>query len=621
MKKFNLILRLCILSVCLMIGGCVVCAANTERPGIPDLKYVQKSPDGISLSWEKVSGADGYSIYKKSDTEVAFTYMCLVSADSDTYIDTSVLENHVYTYKVCAYRYKEDWTRVFGKFSNSLSAGYIRACNLVQVAKSYPCGIECSWEEKVGVDGYSIYRKEESEGAFSYLQMVSAQQTSYIDETAIDGKVYFYKVCAFKQIGSVRYFGYFGNTLGATHIESPSILSVICEDSGTRVYWSDQVNVDGYSIYRKARGGTWKYICMVPSSNTMYFDENVDYNGAYSYKVCGFRSLWGKRYFGWFSQPKAQNYIESPTISSIELTDNGVALEWGSIPGSQGYSVYRKKHGDTDFTYQKMVTEPTYVDITTLSNNMYQYKVCAYYYNGGNRCFGGFSAVREINTFISGYHVLTLIDDDGYNSFYEKLLPLIKEYGISISTAIETDNVGIRDFMSWEVIEECHKSGAEVLNHTKEHYTTIEEVAELTDEEIKESFLIAKNMLEAHGYSTGNILVYSGATVSRTWSIAKDVFRCGINSSGNVVNTLPFNLFNLRRYRVGSTHTPDFSELKSYIDEVAKADGWEIWMMHSHNGYMDDEYIDALKQAIEYCDTVNVKIMSVEEALDLFNIG
>lgn len=620
MIKLRFSSLLCIFFVFLVVIFGVVNVGNTKYPETPCLKSVTESPNGISLKWEKVLGADGYSIYRKSDKENAFSLLCLVSADSDSYVDADVLENHVYTYKICAFSYNTDHTRVFSTFSSSLSAGYIPACNLIQVSKSYPCGIQLSWEYNGEVDGYSIYRKEESEAGFSNLCTVSAQHTSYIDDTAIDGKVYFYKVCAFKQIGSARYFGYFSNTLGASSINASAILSVIRENSGTRIYWAEQTNVDGYSIYRKANGGVWQYVCMVSKDDTMYYDESTNQDSVYSYKVCGFRSLWGKRYFGWFSQPKSQNFMETPTISDIESTDNGVFLQWNPIPGADGYSVYRKANGDTDFKYLKMVQKAECMDTTTAENNVYKYKVCAYYQNGNKRSFGGFSIAKQVDTYVSEYHYLTLIDDDGYNSFYEKLLPLIKEYKISISTAIETDNVGIGDFMSWETIAECYQSGSEILNHTKEHYTTVEELTDVTDEEIKNSFLLAKSTLEAHGYSTGNILVYSGATASRTWSIAKGIFRCGINSSGNVVNTLPFNLFNLRRYRVGSTHTPDFAELKGYIDESASTNGWAIWMMHSHNGYMDDEYINALKQAIEYCDTVNVKIISVEEALDFFNI-
>lgn len=220
------------------------------------------------------------------------------------------------------------------------------------------------------------------------------------------------------------------------------------------------------------------------------------------------------------------------------------------------------------------------------------------------------------------HHFITFIDDDGYQTFYEKMLPIIEEKGISISTAVEMENAGTGDFMTWETIAECHERGAEILNHTLKHIVSKEEAEALTTEEKIEQFEESKRVMEEHGYeNTKDILVYSGASAGATWPEAQKTMRVGINSSGNEVNVQPFSQYNMHRYVVGSDHVPDFEEMKGYIDEVAQTDeGWEIWMMHSHNGYMTDEYIEAFKQAIDYCNEVGVEIVSAEYALDYFGI-
>ncbi len=217
---------------------------------------------------------------------------------------------------------------------------------------------------------------------------------------------------------------------------------------------------------------------------------------------------------------------------------------------------------------------------------------------------------------------LTLIDDDGYNTFTEKLLPVIQEKSISISMAIETGNVGTGEFMSWEAIANNYAAGAEVLNHSKLHIYSAEESEKRDKDEIKEEMLESKQMLIEHGYAdTADIYVYPGASAGSTWSVAQQVFRVGINSSGSEVNQMPFSQFNMHRYPVGSTHVPSFAEMKGYIDELVESEGgWEIWMMHSNNGYMTEEYIEALKQVIDYCEEVGVQIVSVKYALDFYDI-
>ena len=99
------------------------------------------------------------------------------------------------------------------------------------------------------------------------------------------------------------------------------------------------------------------------------------------------------------------------------------------------------------------------------------------------------------------------------------------------------------------------------------------------------------------------------------------VMRICIRAGGNLVNTYPFpNRWLFSRYKIGSDHVPDFGEMKQYIDELVAVGGWEIWMMHSNNGYMTDAYIQALKQAIDYCGTVGVKIVTAKEALDFYGL-
>lgn len=217
---------------------------------------------------------------------------------------------------------------------------------------------------------------------------------------------------------------------------------------------------------------------------------------------------------------------------------------------------------------------------------------------------------------------ITFIDDDGYASFYEWLLPVVIEKKVSISTAIETSHVGEKYFMTWEQIKECHDAGAEILNHSRDHVYSHEINAARTSEDILEEMADSIRALRDHGYEdTSDIYVYPGASAVATWDEAQQIMRVGINSSGNKVNHYPFpNRYTLDRYRMGSDHVPDFSEMKMYIDEVADNGGWELWMMHSNMDTMCDHYIDGLKEAIDYCQTRGVKVVSVQEALEFYGI-
>lgn len=63
--------------------------------------------------------------------------------------------------------------------------------------------------------------------------------------------------------------------------------------------------------------------------------------------------------------------------------------------------------------------------------------------------------------------VLTI--DDGYLSFYQNGFPLLKKYDMPATMFVQTATVGGQDFMNWEQLNEIHRNGIEVLNHSHSH--------------------------------------------------------------------------------------------------------------------------------------------------------
>ena len=80
---------------------------------------------------------------------------------------------------------------------------------------------------------------------------------------------------------------------------------------------------------------------------------------------------------------------------------------------------------------------------------------------------------------------LLLTIDDGYQSFYEKAWPILKDSKIPFILFISTREVGKRGYMSWENIREIEKYDfVEIGNHSHTH----EYLIDFTNEEIKKRF-------------------------------------------------------------------------------------------------------------------------------------
>ncbi len=59
--------------------------------------------------------------------------------------------------------------------------------------------------------------------------------------------------------------------------------------------------------------------------------------------------------------------------------------------------------------------------------------------------------------------------DDGYKSFFENGLPLLKKYKMSGTLYINTETVGAGDYMNWEQLAAAAEGGIEIGNHTHTH--------------------------------------------------------------------------------------------------------------------------------------------------------
>lgn len=78
--------------------------------------------------------------------------------------------------------------------------------------------------------------------------------------------------------------------------------------------------------------------------------------------------------------------------------------------------------------------------------------------------------VDEVNDSTAAKRKLVAITiDDGYKSFYENGLPLLKKYGFKATLFVNTKSIGYTDYMSWEDIREAQKAGVEIGNHSHSH--------------------------------------------------------------------------------------------------------------------------------------------------------
>lgn len=228
---------------------------------------------GVQVSWNKVTGAQKYNIYRMYNGAKSWSYIATVTADKLSYTDTAAVSgrNIFYTVKAVG--------------NNGMSAYVSKKISYVGIpqliaASNIPGGVQVKWNKVANATGYRIYRRAAGERYWTYLTTVSGNAVSYTDKNVKSGTYYKYTVrTVFYRIFS----GYESGKL-VRYIATPKLTSIKNESAGVTVKWTSVPAATQYRVYRRGAGHRyWTYLGTV--DGTQYTDKNVVTGSYYRYTI------------------------------------------------------------------------------------------------------------------------------------------------------------------------------------------------------------------------------------------------------------------------------------------------------------------------------------------------
>lgn len=234
---------------------------------------VEATVKGVKISWDKVSGATGYKIYRKVKGG-SWKTVTTTSSKTTSYTDTGATSGKKVYYRVKAVNgsYVSDYEE------HSL---YYLATPKVSV-KNISTGARISWKKVSGATSYEIYRKAGSEK--SWKKIKTTKSDAYTDKNVKSGTTYKYTIRAISSSGKSKY--------GSSAYEKirflsvPKLEKIKSTKSGITIYWDDVKGADGYIIYRKVGSGKYKeYKTVEGKSTESYRDKSTKKGTTYSYRV------------------------------------------------------------------------------------------------------------------------------------------------------------------------------------------------------------------------------------------------------------------------------------------------------------------------------------------------
>jgi len=249
--------------------------------------------DRINISWNAVSSATEYRLWRKASTDSAWTRNWAIPASSSPqFTDTSGLVGGVdYQYKVQVWEagvgYGPDSVIEVGFLDTSLDTPQ----NVI-ASNDIVSHVEIHWSAVANAHKYSIYRATEYSGLYSEIGSVSSPSTSYQDtNAAADGTMYYYKVRAYN-ITWDKYSTDSNIDAGSRDFLPHTPANVRATDGAyldrVRVTWNATTGAERYKVYRStSQNGTYTIESpSIDASTTYYDDYDASYTGTvYWYKV------------------------------------------------------------------------------------------------------------------------------------------------------------------------------------------------------------------------------------------------------------------------------------------------------------------------------------------------
>lgn len=143
----------------------------------------------VTLTWDKVSGAKEYVVYRANYSNGTYTKM--FTTKNTSYTNTTANAGYTYYYKVKAISYKTAYAD--SAMSNMVTRTCDCAAPAVKIALNSDGHPKLTWDKVTGAEKYRVYRSTDGKN-FSYCYTATA--TYFNNNSATAGTTYYYKVMA-----------------------------------------------------------------------------------------------------------------------------------------------------------------------------------------------------------------------------------------------------------------------------------------------------------------------------------------------------------------------------------------------------------------------------------------
>ncbi len=272
----------------------VSAAAEILRLARPVISSVTNTAAASVVKWGKVTGAEGYYVYRDGTKVKTVTSGATVS-----FTDTGAKTNNTkYIYKIYAYA-SPDGAVVKSAVSAAVTSWYLTSPSVTSVTNSATASV-VKWSKVTGAAGYYVYRNG------TKVKTVTSGSTVTFTDTAAktNGTKYNYKVSAYKTVSGTEYKSAVSGILTSYYVSRPAVSSLTSPAAGSvKAAWAKNAKASGYQL-KLVTGTTTKTVTVNGADSVTKTVTALAKGSSCQVTLRTFKKVDGKNYWSAWSAAK-----------------------------------------------------------------------------------------------------------------------------------------------------------------------------------------------------------------------------------------------------------------------------------------------------------------------------
>jgi fibronectin type 3 domain-containing protein len=362
-------------------------------------KATASSYNSIKLTWTPATGVDGYDIYRSTSSAGTFTKIGSTTDPTAYYTNTGLNTGTTYYYKIQTYFTFDNGEKIYGAFSPVVSAKPVLAVPASPKAASASySSIKTSWTAVSGASGYEVSRATSSTGTYSVVGNTTTT-TSLTNTGLSTNKVYYYKIRAYRMVGTTKVYSGYTTVVSAKPIPAvpTNFKAASASYSSIKTSWTAVSGASGYEVYRATSStGTYSLVGKTTTA-TSFTNTGLSTNKVYYFKVKAYRMVGTtKVYSGYTTAVSAKPIPSVPTnFKAARYSSTSIKTTWSAVTGASGYEVYRATSSTGTYSLVKTTTSLYYTNTGLTTGRTYYYKARSYKLVGTVKVYSGWTAVSS----------------------------------------------------------------------------------------------------------------------------------------------------------------------------------------------------------------------------------